>query len=184
MSNENSFDAQEAPGLPPPEAYRLQIAIHEAGHVVTFIRLGVDFGLATIVPTEDCAGTTRSHVKAWDKEDAQAKAIGSCAGYAACVAAGYAEERAALGCVSDFDETDDLIEFWGLAPLSTHKAEAVELMCLPENKRAVTLISQHLLLYDTLDEDYMIVLVEVADGLTTEAEFDQYLRLRRWPDRR
>jgi len=57
-------------------------------------------------------------------------------------------------------------------------AQAVELMRRPENVAAVALLAEHLLRHKTLDGDYLGVLVELADGNCTEAEFARHLQLR------
>lgn len=154
------------------------VAIHEAGHAVAHIRLNIDQECATIVRGVGTLGGVTAEADPWTKGEAQAQVIAYCSGYAACVAAQYAEDRANEGCWDDFERAQTLIEFWDLDALADCKAKSVELMCIAENIRAVNLIGQYLMQHGTVDADCMAVLVDVADGGTTQAEFDEYIRFR------
>jgi hypothetical protein len=157
-----------------------QTAIHEAGHVVAFIRHDLEHGDATILQDHDSAGSVLTHGKADNPADAQAKAISFCAGYASSVVSGVTEDQAVAGCGHDFELAAEIVDFWQLGSLSDWKVKAVEFMRRAENVRAVDLIAKHLLQHGTLDADYMRVLLTVSDGETTETEFAQYLKLRKF----
>ena len=74
-----------------------RVAVHEAGHAVAHIRLGIDQEYASIEPGPGTAGRVSAegvkHV--WNAEAAQPMAVAYCAGYAAEVASGYDEITAA-----------------------------------------------------------------------------------------
>jgi hypothetical protein len=153
-------------------------AIHEAGHVVAMIRLGVEHAFATLVRSEDWAGYVQGEGRPEKKSGAEAQTTAHCAGYAACVVAGFGEERASEGCGNDFDKAQDLIDFWQMGSLTDWQTKAVEFMSRPENVRAVDILAAHLLKHTTLEAEYLSVLISVADGETTEAEFERYLIIR------
>ena len=72
-------------------------AIHEAGHAVAHIRLGIEYGHAHIVP--DGKGLLGAACGAgvqnvWNKGEAENMVLAFCAGYAALVAAGYPGDEA------------------------------------------------------------------------------------------
>jgi hypothetical protein len=83
-----------------------------------------------------------------------------------------------MGCANDFELAEDIIQFWLLDGIDHWQEKAVELMRQPVNIRAVDMLATHVLEHITLDADYVDVLVEVADGNTTEVEFQRYLELR------
>ena len=160
-----------------------QTAIHEAGHAVAHVRLGLDHDGADIVPSEDtgalggAAGEGVSQV--WSRQRAEPGVLAFCAGYAALVAAGYAEGTAHLGTDDDFEQATNLIGYWDLdGTLADWKAKAVVLMSKPENVGAVRKVAEHLHLHTKLDGEYVAGLVDVADGETMEDEFAQYLHVR------
>lgn len=160
-------------------------AHHEAGHAVAHIRLGIEQLSATIAPKAVPGGRRLGAVIAegvqqvWNKEQAAPMVIAFGAGYAALVAAGHGDHEARDGADDDFDQAQYLIDFWGLPDtLDASLAQAVELMRRPENVAAVALVAEHLLKHKMLDADYLAVLVDLADGNTTEAEFARYLQLR------
>lgn len=159
-----------------------QTAIHEAGHAVAHVRLRLDHDGAHIIPDGEsllgaAAGEGQRHV--WDKDQAGPVVLACCAGYAACLAAGYADDKARAGTEADFVEAGEVIEHWGLdGGIEAWQSESAELMSRPENRAAVALVAEHLLQRKRLDGDYVEVLIGMADGITTEAEFAQYLQLR------
>ena len=89
--------------------------------------------------------------------------------------AGYGQEVAAYGCLSDFEMAQETSSL----PLDEVKELAVEFMCRPENVVAVQRISEELLKRHTLDADHVDVLVDLADGETTEDEYQRYLAMRK-----
>lgn len=160
-----------------------KIAVHEAGHLVAHMRLGIDQEGATIVPKNMPGGRRAGAVVAagvehvWNKEEAGPMVLAFCAGYAAVVAAGYSDDDARTGTGDDFEQAAHLIDYWGLpGDLESWLPQAVELMRRPENVVAVTLVARHLLRHQALDSDYLGALVDLADGKITEAEFVQYLQ--------
>lgn len=159
-----------------------QTAIHEAGHAVAHVRLGLDQEGADIIRNED-AGTLGGAAgegvnQVWNKEQAEPVVLAFCAGYAALVAAGH-EDGAHLGADDDFEQAEYLIEYWGLqGTLADYKAKSVEQMSAPDNIRAVGMVAEHLLEHKKLDGEYIRVLVDMADGEVTEQEFARYLRFR------
>jgi hypothetical protein len=156
-------------------------AVHEAGHVVAAARLDIPHDDATVVADESSAGsvTVPGVRDAWTAEQAQAMALVYCAGNAASIAAGYDEATASLGCGSDFENAELLVEQWNLAGgIEERKAAAVRLMSTPENVRAVQVVADHLLAHRTLDWDYLQRVLELADGECTDEEFRQYRQFR------
>ena len=156
---------------------RRATAIHEAGHVVAHIRLNIEYGHVTIAPKGDTLGaaTAAGQEHVWKKEDAGPMVIAFCAGYAAMIAAGYSEEDARRGCDDDFEQAAELLDYWGLPDgLEAWQPRAVELMRSPENVSAVALFAEHLLRHERLEADYLDVLIELADGAITEADFAHY----------
>lgn len=157
-------------------------AIHEAGHAVAHVRLALEHAGAHIIPDGvrllgAAIGEGQEHV--YDKSKAERVVVAFCAGYAALVAAGYVDEMARTGADDDFDQACQLIEFWGLTgDIAAWQAQAVQLMRQPENMAAVDLVSKHLLQRERLDGDFVGVLVELADGDATDADFARYLQIR------
>ena len=157
------------------------VALHEAGHAVAHVRLGIQQSTATIKPTDWTTGavTGEGVENVWSAEQAAPMVEAYCAGYAALVAAGYGEKIAQQCCDSDFEHAAHLIEFWQLTgDIEQWKSRAVALMSAPENTRAAQLVAEHLLIHETLDDGYLDVLVELADGNRSEQEFPQYLQFR------
>jgi hypothetical protein len=149
-----------------------QTSRHEAGHAVAHIRLEIAQECATILPGVGTLGGVTAEADPWTEDEAQAQVIAYCSGYAACIAAGYSKHRASAGFRSDLGLAQRLIESWGLNALADWRSKAVELMRSSENIRAVDLIGQRLLQYGTVDADCMEFLVDIADGESTQAEFD------------
>lgn len=65
-----------------------------------------------------------------------------------------------------------------LGPVGEQLNRAIEVMSRPENRRAVLRIAEELMLLGTLDGQDIPVLIDVADGDTTEAEYTQYKMFR------
>ncbi len=158
-----------------------EIAIHEAGHAVAFVRLfphrvggdvsiepdreemtlGRHAGEELTVPTDTPD----------DQADAQlvAEAVYCCAGYAAVLAAGNPEARAIEGCDLDFEEAGDYLE--------VGKTEAVELMQRPENRRAVEFVAKELLQRTRIDGQHLPVIIDFADHKISAEQYQGYLGL-------
>ena len=163
-------------------------AIHEAGHAVAFYRLfGADGrygGPLTIEPHEDLLGSHLAEdlvfhgigeLTAEQQQAFENEAIYACASYAALVAAGYSDEAALAGCESDFDAAQNACH----TPLDETKEKAVLLMALPKNVAAVARVAGALLIKSTLKWEEVEILVDVADGETTEQDYQRYLLMGR-----
>jgi hypothetical protein len=158
------------------------IAIHEAGHSVAHCRLDLGMGFGIIKPTEEKLGSLSGegvdHV--YDSGGAEKMVLAYCAGYAAMKAAGKSEDEACRGCEDDFENAEQLISVWSLSGnLDDWKNRAVELMRKPENLRAVEVIAEKLIEFETIDSDHLMVLVEVADGVSTMEDYKRYLLFRK-----
>ena len=158
-------------------------AIHEAGHAVAHVRLGLGHDGAHIIPNEEdgtLGGALGEGAKqVWDKDGAEPVVLSFLAGYAALVAAGVSVSVARRGADQDFEEAEEVISFWGLhGDIEVWLARSVELMRRPENLAAVALVAEHLLQRRRLPFDYVGVLVDMADGNVTEADFARFLRFQ------
>ena len=158
------------------------VAVHEAGHGVARLRLFPDQYLEhiSIEREEDSLGRIRlsfdTTVVPKSSSDQEAEdvflndAICACAGYAACIVVGFSQEQALTGCDSDFERAG-------------HRKEracelALELLSRDENVKAVQLIADKLLELNIIDYDHLGVLMEIADGECSEAEYRDYIGLR------
>ena len=162
-------------------------AIHEAGHAVACYRLFGDDrygGRLTIVPRGDLLGSHRAEELVFDgteevtAEERQAfenEAIYSCAGYAAMLAVGYAEEEALAGCEADFEKAERVCN----VRLYVSKEKAIALMMQPQNIAAVARVAGELLSRSTLEWEEVEILIDVADGEATEQDYQRYLVMKR-----
>ena len=161
-------------------------AIHEAGHAVAFYRLFGDSWrighTVSIEPKDDTAGRHAAEDLSFEGADEltpdqrqmfENEAIYACAGYAALIAADYPEDEAENGCWSDFECAEKCSD----KPLATIKQESIALMSRPENVNAMRRIADELLLRKKLDSDVVDVLIDVADGKTTEEDYQRFLAL-------
>jgi hypothetical protein len=150
-------------------------AIHEAGHAVAHIRLGIQQIRATIEPVDsDLEGSVLADDLISDRDDASAQALALYAGYAATVAAGTPEDAARIGCDDDFSKAEDLIRSWRIGTADELMRRAVDLMSKPENISAVQLVAGELLTSRTLSVELLEALVEVADGNATAQEYEMF----------
>ena len=160
--------------------HQLSIAIHEAGHAVAHVRLGILPVSVTIVECSETFGhsTAEGADSVWTSDGAADQVISYCAGYAASIAAGEDNDAASHGCGDDFEHARRLIEFWALeGDLEAWKARAVALMSSPENVAAVALIADWLMQHGTLDGQLVDVLVDRSDGNVTDSELNRFLAL-------
>lgn len=160
---------------------KLKTALHESGHAVAHIRLGIQQDDMTIIPNGIAYGAVSSEGVNYviDAKDAHNIVQAYCAGYASLVAHGYSNERALEGCDDDFDKAFELIESWGLKlNLEQYKALTVELMSQPINLAAVKLLADYVLKKERVAGDVIEVLVELSDGNCTKAEFDRFMDMR------
>lgn len=112
-------------------------------------------------------------------EAARGDVLKSLAGYAALAAVDEPDPEA--GCNDDFEQAADLLEFWRLAgTLDEWKAKAVGMMREPENLKAVAVVADQLLVTGRLEGDQVDMLVELADGNVTRADYDKFERNRVW----
>jgi hypothetical protein len=160
---------------------RKHTAYHEAGHAVANSRLGVLQAVATIKPSDGTLGRVVSEGKdhVCDAEDAHKQVLCYCAGYAALIAAGYSNEAAKQGADDDFENIAEIIETWALpGTFDEYQSQSVTLMRNPENIRAVDFVAKALMKHETLNDDYMDVLLERADGNVSEEEWCQFITWR------
>ena len=162
-----------------PTQNKRKTAIHEAGHFVATIRLGHVGGDVTI--KRDFESGTNGHsqfeeISDYNQSLAQEEVLISCAGYAALAAFGYTEVDCKSGAERDFEEAEELIENFALEPLSIWLSRTVDLMSTSENKKAVGRIVDELLESEFIDRDIAQVLIEVADGDSSELDLVIYRR--------
>ena len=158
-------------------------AYHEAGHAVAHFRLNVQQECVTIKPHGDNLGSSMAEGKdhVLDAEDAPTQVLCYCAGYAALIANGNNEGDAIRGADDDFENTEELLEKWPeslTGTLNDWKGQSVALMSAPENIRAVDFVAKSLLKYETLQADYLEMLVELADSNITEEEWQRFLAIQ------
>lgn len=150
-------------------------AIHEAGHALAHIRLGICQGSATIVASGVQLGLVSAEDSNWNKEAAAEQVIALCAGYGALRVCGHDDQAARLGADCDFDKAKHLIEFWGLGDLEEWLQKTVEFLGTTENLKALEALSSALLEHQTLGASYMSLLVDYSDGEISEAEWRRYV---------
>jgi hypothetical protein len=153
-------------------------AIHEAGHAVAHVRLGIFQDCVTITPLDpDLAGAVTAEDGVWNPADAENQVLALYAGYAATVVAGIPELIAMRGCDDDFGKAEALIAKWGIGSTEDLRHRAVLLMSQPENIKAVQLVARELLARQSLSSDLIFCLVDMADG---EATAQDYQQLKAW----
>jgi len=170
------------------EENRIPTAYHEAGHAVACYRLFKDDrrygGRLTIEPRGDLLGGHfaeelvfygTEEVTAEERQAFENEAIYACAGYAAMLAAGYAEEEALAGCEADFEKAERVCN----VRLYVSKEQAMALMMQPQNIAAVARVAGELLSRSTLEWDEVEILIDVADGEATEQDYQRYLVMKR-----
>ena len=160
------------------ESDRKRVAYHEAGHAVANRRFGILQAKATILSRDGYAGAVvwegKEHV--WSANEAPAQVLSYCAGYAALVSIGVERDIALQGCSNDMEAAAELIARWPLSgTLDEWQSKAVELMSRPENIRAVDLVANALLRHETLNDVYLDMLVEFADGNITDQEWERFV---------
>lgn len=161
-------------------------AIHEAGHAVAHVRFGILAGDVTIAAKKTDTHLVMGSAQAegaesvWSADEAKPQVLAFCSGYASLIAAGYSDEAARKGCSDDFEQAAYLIDYWGLGAFDDWLPQAVALMRQEENIKAVSLVAEHLTRYESLDGDYINILVTVADGECTSTEWERYLAFRDW----
>lgn len=154
-----------------------RIALHEAGHAVAAIKLGIDgqdLGVVTIVPKDHMNGSFSMREMSCTYLEIRHDIIINCAGYGALRASGYPESIACIGCGDDFGKAEKLIKGWSLSPLDHWKDQATQLLSIPENALAVSRVSAELLKHKTLGPEYINVLVMAATGLLSKIEVEQF----------
>jgi ATP-dependent Zn protease len=124
---------------------REKTAIHEAGHAVMCLRLGVVLGAISIIPNENgrLGFVTHEDDSEFTADGAKNKALTCLAGYAALVA--IDAPNAASGCDDDFDDAQEALERWQLGSVDGWKGRTIEMMRRPENVKAVGLVASKLL---------------------------------------
>ena len=156
-------------------------ALHEAAHAVAHLRLHqrLYLGKVTIVPDHETAGLGQFEELTSESEDDWGKeVVVLCAGYAAQLMVGDDPKRARLGASSDLEKAEQIILGWGLPALIHHINTATKLLEVAENRRAVDRIAAELLEHDTLDSDDVEILLMIADGEASEADYERFKLLR------
>jgi len=154
-------------------------ALHEAGHAVAHMRLGIRQDAVSIQPNDEkktlgyCSAEGLEHV--WDREGAEPQALALYAGYAALLAAGYPQEVAEHGAWGDFEQAEQLIEYWGIGTPEEWRAKSVEFMARPENVAAVRRLADGLMQYKTIDGQLIDLFIAVADGEITEYDLSRVI---------
>lgn len=157
-----------------------RIALHEAGHAVAAIQLGVDgqdFGVITIVPKGQQNGSFSMNEMHSNIVDVQRDVVINCSGYGALHALGHPEDFACTGCEDDFDKSKILIDNWNLPSLNHWKNLATDFLSNAENSRAVRTVADSLIKHKELGPEYTQILVRIAIGLDTK-DF-----LEKWKER-
>ena len=152
-------------------------AMHEAGHAVAAIQLGVDgqdYGSITIIPEGRMSGSFSMRKMCTTQSEAQRDLIISCAGYGALRAAGYTEKFACTGCGDDFNSAEALIENWSLPSLDHWKKLATHLLSLPENARAVKAVADSLIQHKTLGPAYTEIKLMAAIGIQSPSGTEHF----------
>lgn len=151
-------------------------AIHEAGHGVAHFRLNIEQESLSIIPNESagtlggCSADDSVHSIA----DAMNQVVACCSGYAAMIALGYSESEANEGCEDDFEKAEKIITAMRLDDLSGWKEKARGLMSSKSNIMAIKLIADELLEHKRISSGYAEVLISIADGETSEFDFERY----------
>lgn len=166
-----------------PDEDLLRTAIHEAGHAVVAARKGFEIGGASIVPDHERGTWGHALIKPHEDYDSESKAAEHimvlAGGYAALIALGYDHDIAVSGTGGDFEEAEEIITGWGLPSLEYWLTKTVYFISCDENRRAVGRLSDYLFKMKEIDWESIVVLLEVSDGETTEAEFETWLQIRK-----
>lgn len=154
-------------------------AIHEAGHFVAGERLGVIQEFASIEPEplKGRLGRVEGEGAHWSTKEGQDQVTIFCAGYAAVVASGVDPGIAALGCWSDFEKAEDIINLWWLSSLEEQKAIATAMMLEPKNRKAVDAVADELIATGSVGGQLLEVILSHADGECTDEELAWYREL-------
>lgn len=150
-------------------------AIHEAGHALAHIRLGILQSKATIVPGDQSAGSVLAEDSAFTEEAAADQIIALCAGYGALQIFGHDDEDSRAGAGSDFEKAEELIDFFDLGNLEEWLQKTVEFVAAPKNKKAIEMLADGLMKHQTLGASYMDILVDYSDGEISESEWEHYV---------
>ena len=156
-------------------------AIHEAAHAVTHLRLHqhIYIGTVTIVATDGLDGRAQfERVDSGSADDWRNEVVVLCAGYASQLLAGDNEDDARIGASSDLEQAAEIISRWNLSPLADHVSAATQLLEQSCNRKAIERIAAELLKQETLPGDEVEMLLAIADGEASEADYEQYLLLR------
>jgi len=144
---------------------RRHIAIHEAGHAVMAMRLGLK--VVSVRPWWGGRMSGDCHVKekpVRDAADARAAVLVTLAGWAACSVHRF--RNAEAGCVADFAKARRLIRVWKLGDLAALRREARDTLRRPENVRAVATIAGALVEQDCrIEGRYLHEVLAVADRI-------------------
>jgi hypothetical protein len=152
-------------------------AIHEAGHAVAAIQLGIngqDYGSVTITPKDNMSGNFSMREMRSTPSELQSDLIINCSGYGALRVTGHNKNLSCTGCGDDFSKAEKLIAEFSLPSLHHWKCLATNLLSLPENTRAVKAVAECLLQHKKLGPIYTEITVMAAMGLMSVAEVEQF----------
>jgi len=165
-------------------------AIHETGHLLSAIRLGLSPGVTTIVRNEDAGRAGGSEYEETllrgDVSDHEVIATGlprkegihSMAGVAALRLMGIFDLDSLQGADSDIEGAARLL---GDMSIEDYINEALDLLRSGTNPLALQLLAEQLLLHKTIGSGYAEQIVSVADGETTMEETLEAIEL--WGER-
>jgi hypothetical protein len=165
---------------------RRMIAYHEAGHAIADLRLGLGLPHVSIIrdAQKRTLGTTSSY-DGWDDErSAHAWLITLYAGFAAESRATpkLADVRRAR---DDYGRADEiLVALYGRRGIKARREEwqgkAAAFVRKKANWRAIERFAAELVEHGEIDGQCADVLLDVADGATTEQQYRAYRARQRW----
>lgn len=145
-------------------------ALHEAGHAVAAIQLGLDLqdiGSVTVVPKAQMNGSFSINEMQSNIFEVHRDIVINCSGYGALRALGFPEDYACTGCDDDFDKSEILIANWKLTSLNYWKNLATKFLSIPKNASALQVVADSLIKYKILGPEYTQILIRAELGLYT-----------------
>jgi len=169
-----------------------RVAVHEAGHALAVMRLGLiplegdisifdeeegPHGRAQLEQVEFGRGSTDKDISL----HAEKEIIADLAGYAALMLLGEPEREACIGFSHDYRQAKGKI---GYVNINHHTKQTLELLSEGTNPIALQLLATELLKYKTIGYGYAEQVVSVTDGESTweevleaiEAQGERFIR--------
>jgi len=143
---------------------RQQVAYHEAGHAVVAYRYNHYVGTVTIRPNEATLGRAVTEIGTPDKE----QIVVLYAGFAA--QRQFAPSADKLWAASDDDIASELLKFLPAEKESVLRAEADRMVI--ENWKHLEAVAAALLEYETLDDDWTIIVDCIDEGEDWRSQYD------------